>query len=116
MAVTNTWGVVQLDCYPELEGQPDVVFTVHWNLIGTETVSGVDYSGYAYGSVGVALNEGSDFIPYADLTEADVIGWVQDALGADQVASYEDNVAQQIANKINPPVVAPPLPWASTPA
>lgn len=113
MAVTNTWGIVQMDAYPEHEGQPNVVFTVHWNLTGTETISNTTYNGYVYGSVGVALNEGDDFTPYDELTEAQVIGWVKDALGADQVASYEANVAQQIANLVNPPVVTPQLPWTA---
>ena len=115
MAITNTWGVVQMDAYPEYEGEMDVVFTVHWNLTGTETVSGTTYTGYVYGSVGVSLDEGATFTPYADLTLAQVVGWVQDALGEEQVASYEANVAQQIADQIDPPVVTPPLPWA-TPA
>lgn len=119
MAITNTWGVVQMDAYPEYEGQTDVVFTVHWNLTGTETVGEepdqTTYTGYVYGSVGLTLNPEEPFTPYPDLTEAQVIGWVQDALGAEQVAAYEANVAQQIADQINPPVVTPPLPWA-TPA
>lgn len=110
MAITNTWGVVQMDCYPEYEGQPDVVFTVHWTLSGTDGT----YNGSAYGSVGLTLDEGSDFTPYADLTEAQVVGWVQEALGDEQVAAYEANVAQQIADQANPPVVTPPLPWAAS--
>ena len=108
MAITNTWGVVQLDCYPEYEGETDVVFTVHWTLNGTDGT----YNGSVYGSVGLTLDEGATFTPYDQLTEAQVIGWVQDALGDEQVAAYEANVAQQIANQANPPVVAPPLPWA----
>lgn len=108
MTITYTWGVVQMDAYPEYEGEPDVVFTVHWTLAGIQQT----YQGYAYGSVGVSLNEGSSFTPYADLTEAQVIGWVQDALGEEQVAAYEANVAKQIADQIEPPVVNPPLPWA----
>lgn len=111
MAVTNTWNVVQMDAYPAYEGHTDVVFTVHWTLSGTETVSGTVYNSGAYGSVGVSLDEGGTFTPYADLTEAQVIGWVQDALGAEQVASYEAYVASQIEAQINPPVVTPPLPW-----
>ena len=108
MAITNTWSVVQMDAYPELDGQADVVFTVHWQLNGTDGT----YNGSVYGSVGVTLDEGASFTPYADLTQAQVIGWVQDALGEEQVASYEANVAQQIENQINPPVVTPPLPWS----
>jgi ABC-type Fe3+ transport system permease subunit len=108
MAITNTWSVVQMDAYPEYEGEPDVVFTVHWTLTGTDGT----YAGSVYGSQGITLAEGATFTPYADLTQAQVIGWAQDALGEEQVAAYEANVAQQIADQINPPVVTPPLPWS----
>lgn len=109
MTITNTWAVVQMDCYPELDGDTDVVFTVHWTLNGTDGT----YAGSVYGSVGVTLDEGSTFTPYASLTEAQVIGWVKDALGEEQVAAYEASVAQQIADQANPPVVNPPLPWSA---
>lgn len=108
MAVVNTWNVVQMDCYPDVDGEQDVVFTVHWTLSGSDG----DYTGSVYGSVGVTLDAGAPFTPYADLTLDQVIGWVQDALGEEQVAAYEASVAQQIENQKNPPVVSPPLPWA----
>ena len=109
MAITNTWAVVQMDCYPEQDGETDVVFTCHWTLSATDGT----YNGSVYGTVGVTLDEGSTFTPYADLTEAQVVGWVKDALGEEQVAAYEANVAQQIADQINPQVVTPPLPWGA---
>jgi len=109
MAITNTWSVVQMDAYPEYEGETDVVFTVHWTLNGTDGT----YNGSVYGTVGVTIDEGATFTPYEDLTLDQVIGWVQDALGEEQVASYEANVAQQIADQIDPPVVTPPLPWSA---
>lgn len=108
MAVTNTWTVTAMDCYPQADGETDVVFNVHWTLTGTDGT----YTGSVYGSQGVSLDPAAPFIPYADLTEAQVIGWVQDAMGAEQVAAYEANVATQIENQINPPVVSPPLPWS----
>jgi len=97
-----------MDCYPELDGETDVVFTCHWTLSGTDGA----YAGSVYGSVGVSLDPDAPFVPYEDLTEAQVVSWVQDALGEEQVASYEANVEQQIANEKNPPVVTPPLPWS----
>lgn len=109
MAVTNTWAVVQMDTYPTYENFTDIVFTVHWNLTATDGT----YNGSVYGTVGVTLDAGATFVPYADLTEAQVVGWVQDALGEEQVAAYEANVAQQIADQIDPPVVTPPLPWSA---
>lgn len=109
MPITNTWNIQQLDCYPELDGDTDVVFTVHWQLNGTDGT----YNGSVYGSVGVTLDEGSAFTPYDQLTQAQVIGWVKDALGEEAVTGYEANVAQQIADQINPPVVSPALPWGA---
>lgn len=109
MSVTYTWNITALDCYPEQDGQTDVVFTVHWTLNGTDGT----YNGSVYGSVGVTYTQGEPFTPYSDLTQSQVVGWVQAALGAEQVAAYEENVAQQIANQANPPVVQPPLPWVA---
>ena len=107
MTIINTWTVVQMDCYPEVGGETDVVFTVHWTLTGTDGT----YTGSVYGSQAVSIDPDAPVTPYADLTEAQVIGWVQAAMGAEQVAAYEANVAGQIANQISPPVVTPPLPW-----
>ena len=109
MPITNTWAVIQMDAYPEADGETDVVFNVHWTLTGTDGT----YSANVYGSQGVSLDPAAPFVPYADLTEAEVIGWVQAAMGEEQVAAYEANVAQQIANQINPPVTNPPLPWSA---
>jgi hypothetical protein len=97
-----------MDAYPEYEGEPLVVFTVHWTLKGTDGT----YNGNVYGSQGITIDPEAPFTPYADLTESQVIGWVQDALGEDQVTACEANVAQQIANQINPPVITHPLPWS----
>lgn len=108
MTITYNWTIVQMDAYPEYEGKTDVVFTVHWTLSGTDGV----YAGSVYGSVATTLAEGSTYTPYDKLTEDQVVGWVKDALGEKQVADYEANVAQQIADQANPPVVTPPLPWA----
>jgi hypothetical protein len=107
MAITNTWDVVRMDAYPELDGETDVVFSVYWTLAATDGT----YSSSVYGSVGVSRGEGAAFTPYEDLTLAQVVGWVQDALGKEQIANLETNVAEQIANQINPPVVTPQLPW-----
>jgi hypothetical protein len=107
MGISNTWAIVRLECYPELGGNADVVFTAHWTLTATDGT----YSTSSYGSAGVTLDPDKPFIAYADLTETEVVGWVQDALGNDAVAELEANVAQQIENQINPPVVILPLPW-----
>jgi hypothetical protein len=90
----------------------DVVITADWRCNGTETTGTGDdaktYSGTCYGSASFAPPSGS-FTPYPDLTEQQVLGWCF-SNGVDQSA-IEANVTQQINDQINPPVIAPPLPW-----
>jgi len=107
MATAIEWIVSQMDCYPEKEGEQDVVFIVHWRCNGADG----QYSGTAYGTQGVTYEAGAPFTPYADLTKAQVIGWVQASMGIERVAEIEASVSNQIENQKNPPVVSPPLPW-----
>lgn len=104
---TYTWVIEKMDCYPDRDGHTDVVFTVYWRLNAQDG----EYSASGYGTVGLTYNPSSPFTPYADLTQAQVVGWVQAALGPDQVAQMEAALAANIAAQINPPVVSPPLPW-----
>lgn len=106
--MTATWNINQLDAYPEYEGNVDVVFTVHWSITASED----EYVGYAYGSVGLTLDPEATYVPYADLTKEQVVGWVHAALGEEQVAAYEASVVAQIELQKNPIVVTPTLPWA----
>ena len=108
MTTTYTWTVTQMDAYPQAEGQTDVVFNVHWTCAGTDGT----YNASVYATCGVTLNPDAPDTPYADLTQQQVLGWIW-ASGVDQTAT-EAAVAQQIENQINPPVVTPPLPWATT--
>jgi hypothetical protein len=94
------WNVAQMD---RLTSDGFVV-TVHYTV---NAVDG-DYSASTYGTVGYTQGEGS-YVPYADLTEAEVVGWVQESLGKDTV---EEGLAAQIEAQKNP-VVESGVPWAS---
>jgi hypothetical protein len=106
MATVFNWEISQLNCYPQAEGQTDVVFTVHWTCSGTDGT----YNGSVYSTCSVPAPTGT-FTPYADLTQEQVLGWIW-ANGVDQ-ASAEAAVQTQIDNQINPPTISPPLPWTA---
>ena len=111
---TLSWIIERLLVKPTEGDKTNVVITADWRCNGTETIgTGKDaktYTGTCYGSASFAPPSGS-FTPYDQLTEAQVVGWCF-ANGVDQKA-IESNVAKQIADQINPPVVAPALPWAA---
>ena len=107
MANTYTWIVEYMSCYPEAEGETDVVFVVGWRCNATDGT----YNATQYGTVGVPYVAGDPYTPYADLTEVQVQGWVW-ANGVDQDA-VQSSLDTSIANQVNPPVVNPPLPWSA---
>jgi hypothetical protein len=109
MSITTTWIVEQMSCYPTYESQTDVVFNVAWRANATDGT----YNATSYGTVGVTYVAGSPYTPYAQLTQAQVVGWVQAALGQEQVDAINASLATNIANQVNPPVVTPPLPWSA---
>jgi hypothetical protein len=109
MSITATWIVEQMYCYPTYESQTDVVFNVAWRANATDGT----YNATAYGTVSVTYVAGSPYTLYAQLTQDQVVGWVQTALGPEQVANIETSLATNIANQVTPPVISPALPWAT---
>jgi len=103
---TITWNISQLDCLPQAPEGADYVVTAHWQCTGVDGA----YTGQVYSTTSFTVVQGEAFTPYANLTQDQVLGWVW-ANGVDKTAT-EAAVQQQIDNQINPPIVAPPLPWA----
>jgi len=107
---TFTWAVTAL--YTET-----VATEQNYVVIANYTVVGVDgtYSAELSNIARFSTDSVSPFVPYEDLTEAIVIGWIQDELGPDGVSNIEACIQGQINSQINPPTVPQntPLPWAT---
>jgi hypothetical protein len=106
---TTTWSIDWLQASTqEINGHAEVVLSAGWRLTGIDG----EYSSATYSTVSFPQpEEGGAYTPYADLTEAQVLGWVWEN-GVDKDAA-EASVTEQVANLVNAPVVIPPLPWAS---
>jgi hypothetical protein len=115
MAITYNWTINPLECYPTSLGETDVVFTAHWQLHATETVDDKTYNVTSIGTAPIPLQSGSAFIPFNELTLDIVQGWVEEALGEERVEAMKVGLAQQIENKINPPVITLTSPWLAQP-
>ena len=120
MAIVYSWDCKTVDCYPTKDEQgvelTDVVYNIHWRLTGTEESGGKEYSATVIGTQTVTAEDidPDTFIPFDQLTNEIATGWCTSAMGAEQVATLEANVATQIANQINPPsvtlVIGEPVP------
>ena len=106
MAIGYTWDVSTVDTYPTKDSKSDVVYNVHWRLTATDDTNkdsdGNNWTATTYGSQGVDTSDLSSFIAFADLTASNVQGWVEAALGADEVTAMKALLDAQIAELITP--------------
>lgn len=109
MATTFSWSI---DHMRTLQApQPDYVVEVDWTLTGLDGPYVVSCSA----TQTLSTVDSETFVPYADLTEAIVLGWVQSALGESGVAAAQAQAQGYIDQQMHPPSERPqntPLPWA----
>ncbi len=94
--MTITWKINQLD----RNTADGFVTTAHWSCNGVDG----DYSASVYAS---ASFQGNLVVPYASLTEANVLAWVWESVDKE---ATEAAVAAQIEAQKNP-VQTSGLPW-----
>ena len=106
---TITWSINTL----ERELADGYVFTAHYSVNAVSSTlnpEGNPYSQGAYGSVGLERPE-TDLIPFDELTQEQVIGWVKEKLGGDEkVAEIEKALTDRLAEVISPSKING-VPW-----
>lgn len=113
MSVVNTWIIESMQCVPAEGSLTDVVVTAAWRCNGEATSGDQTYFATQLGVATFPMPSGT-FTPYDQLTQEQVLGWCW-ANGVPQAAIEEANT-NSINEKINPPVVTLPLPWATSAA
>ena len=101
MATTTTWNIASLD----RETADGYVFTAHYTVNATNGT----YKAGAYGSIG--LERSDTLVPFADLTEETVVGWVKAQLTEEKVTEIEAALQAQLDEQAAP-TKASGLPWA----
>lgn len=108
--INYTWEFPALGVVYNEDNMMNVIQTVNWILYATEDT----YSASCYGSVTLATPSPSSFTPYDQVSQAQVQAWTEAALGPEQVQSYKDSLALQIANQKNPKGGDLPPPWVQS--
>jgi len=94
--------------YTLQQPDPDYVVNALWEVTGVDGTYTASIEGNTQFN---SADQVGAFIPYADLTEATVIGWIPE----NQMTSAQANVQGQIDSIITPPVspANTPLPWSA---
>lgn len=102
---TYNWNCKTVDCYPEQDNEADVVYNVHWIVTGTSDQvdpQGSPYSATSIGTQTLDTSQITNFIPFDQLTNDEVVAWTKGAMGDEQVASIEASIQSQIDSLITP--------------
>jgi hypothetical protein len=102
-----TWVIEKIQALPVLGEHTNVIQLVNWRATAKKDT----YTSTTYGAVQLPPPT-NGFIPLENLTEAQVIQWVKDALGTEQLAFIETDLNNMLEAQINPPIITPALPWA----
>ena len=100
MTIEYTWALPTL----ERHTADGFVYTAHWRC----TASDGDFSASSYGTAGFSQDpEAESFVPYEDLTEEMVLGWLFNSIDKD---ATEAALAAKIEADKNP-TSATGVPW-----
>jgi hypothetical protein len=102
---TFNWTCKTVDVYPADENYADVVYNVHWIVTGTSDQLDPQDNPYTATSIGtqtLSTSDITDFIPFEDLTNEEVVAWTQGAMGEERVTEIESNLESQIDALITP--------------
>lgn len=105
--INYTWTFPAFDCIINEDGLQTVVTTVHWILKGTDEDN---ISASIYGAQAVGQPNPEAFTPFPDLSEDQVIGWMESEMDVDALKA---NIAEQINLIKNPVTETLPAPWGA---
>lgn len=108
MTINTTWKVENIECLTQSGDLENVVYNVAWRVFASDGTTQTS----TYGATVVPAPTLENFIPYSQLTEETVLGWVHSVMGEDQKAMTEASAVSALEYILSPKVVTQPLPWA----
>tara|TARA_R100000655_G_scaffold2180_4_gene8994 strand:+ start:1838 stop:2182 length:345 start_codon:yes stop_codon:yes gene_type:complete len=106
MAISYKWDVNNVTTFPTKDSNADVVYSVSWTLTATDGVNKDSddnkLTSYASGTQVLETKSISNFIAFDSLDAAKVQGWVEAAMGADEVAAIKAALKKNITETITP--------------
>lgn len=95
--MATTWNLKDVKVYNTLDGNSDVIYLVNYNV--TATTDGGVY--VLPKEATIDTSSITDFVPFADLTEEIVLGWVTTDLGTDGVAAIDQEAEDKLSSFMN---------------
>ena len=92
--MTYSWIISDLVAKIQEGELSNIIETVHWRYQATDG----EHTADVYGSVGLEAPDAESFKPFEEVTEADVIAWLESKLDVEAMQSGLDAQLDAIAN------------------
>ena len=99
MANAYTWKIYAVGRTTTVGDLENVVKTVKWELMGTSEAGHV---GRFHGNSTLIFNPENDFTPFEQLTEEQIISWIESHLDETEMAAYKHVVDLEIEHQAEP--------------
>jgi len=99
MAISYSWNCKNVDTYPTgSDNKNDVIHTICWQYTATEG----EYSAQETGVTHVDTDDLSSFTEFSNLTNSDIVGWVEPTISYSRLREMKSKLDAQINKKKSP--------------
>ena len=98
--INYNWNCQTVDAYPQDGEYTDVVYNIHYRVQGEDSETA--YKSDIIGTQILSVSDITEFKPFNELTNEDVVAWCKSAMGEEQVAQIEAGIANSIEDQVNP--------------
>ena len=100
---TFNWNIEYVNCLQTNPTYPDIITFIKWEYtITDENDNSITHNKWT----SVEFDE-NNFTPYSDLTQSDVIGWLEDI---EDMVQLQSDLNEDLDNSLNPPIIKRILP------
>lgn len=96
-----TWEISALECKVKDGDLENVIYTIHYRYTANNEAE-EEVTSDTYGSVVLSTPDAVSFVPYDDVTEEIVIGWLESSV---DVEALKERLDKQIDLQVNPVTV-----------
>lgn len=113
MAINYTWDVSEVEVYPNLDGNENVVYMVHWKLHAEDDANqdskGRNLKDTELGVIHLDTSNITEFVAFESLDYETVKVWVENAIGTHNVTMFKENLKKKLAKQITPETISKQL-------
>jgi hypothetical protein len=113
MAINFTWDIKQVDVYPTLDENTNVIYNVHWELIAEDDANqdskGKNLKAENIGVQHLDTSDLSGFVDFNSVSSSQVKTWIENAMGSEMLEMHKQSLRDNIEKQITPTTIAKTL-------